>query len=194
MAAKGQILSEAFLVLFGRASWCDLWKFIFILGFGELILSGKITMIEFFYIPENIVLFVVCMAIGGLIGALTWACMMKDDSETGKTAAWDGKYIASTLATAIIAPLITNVLYGMVMQAAGWADMFPSDGYCFVLILATFAIARFVLLALNKGLKKTFAQLKSDVDAVNEGVQTVTGKDAATLISEGAAVLEEKKQ
>lgn len=172
---KGQILNESILCLFGKISWGDLWVFVFTLGIGEMVITGDIFMTAenlFFYVPENMILFVLALCIGGIIGGIGWACMMKDDS-AGKDSPWASKYIASMIVTIIIAPLVTNVLLSAIVQEY-YPDMIDVT-YCFLLILATFAIARFVLLTFNKGLKKMFGQLKSDIGDVKDGISEIKG-------------------
>lgn len=168
---KGQVVIEAILVLTGRVEWCQLVLFLYSWAFGDLILSNKVFSMDLFYIPTNaMILFVISMAIGGLVGAIGWACIMKAESN-GKSDTWATKYLASTALTIFAAPILTSILLGWACQT--WFADIDSGIYCLVLIISTFAIAKYVLLFFNVGVKDALAMLKSDVSDAANGVADV---------------------
>ena len=164
---KGSMVKEAVGVVTGRIGFSQLVMWIFSTAvFDILFITGVENMIELFYIPENMIGFTIAMVIGGLIGALGWACMMKADG--GKDEPWKMKYVASMFVTMIIAPVITELILGAIIQ-----KFYPDVNDIFfdlALILCTFAVARYVLLFFNEGLKKTVRMLKSNVKDAQEAV------------------------
>jgi len=167
---KGGIVKESVGVLLGKVSFSHLviW-FLSTLGFDVLFVEGVNTMQELFFIPENMILFTIAMAVGGLIGALGWACLMK--AESGADEPWKMKYVASMFATMFIAPMLAELLFGAIVQ-----KYYPDINeliFNLALILVAFALARYVLLFFNEGLKKTVRMLKGDVKTAQEAAEEV---------------------
>jgi len=167
---KGSIVKEGIGVLTGQVSFSQLVMWIFSTAIFEILfVTGVENMFELFYIPENMIGFTIAMVIGGLLGALGWACMMK--AEFGKDEPWKMKYVASMFVTMVIAPIVTSLILGAIFQ-----KFYPDVNdvfYDFALIICTFAIARYVLLFFNVGLKATVRMLKGDVKTAKDTVGDV---------------------
>lgn len=171
MVSKGMVIQESVGVLAGKVSFSQLVLWIFsTLGFEILFIKGVETMeIEFFFIPENMILFTIAMAVGGVLGALGWGAMMK--AENGADEPWKMKYVASMFVTMVLAPIVTNLVLGAIAQ-----EYYPEMNdltYCMFLILGTFAVARYTLLFFNEGLKKTVRMLKSNIKTTQEAVEEI---------------------
>ena len=168
MVSKGSIVKEGIGVLTGQISYSQLVMWIFSTAIFEILfVTGVENMIELFYIPENMVGFTIAMVIGGLLGALGWACMMK--AEYGKDEPWKMKYVASMFVTMVIAPIVTSLILGAIVQ-----KFYPDINdvfYDFLIVICAFAVARYVLLFFNEGLKKTVRMLKGDVKTAQEAVE-----------------------
>ena len=167
---KGSVVREGIGVLTRRVSYSQLVMWIFSTAvFDILFITGVENMIDLFYIPDNMIGFTIALVIGGLIGALGWACIMKDES--GADEPWKMKYVASMFITMIIAPVITELILGAIVQKfyPDVNDLF----FDFALILCTFAVARYTLLFFNEGLKKTVRMLKGDMQTAQEAAGEV---------------------
>jgi len=156
-------------VVMGRVSWSRLVLWVLSGAVLDLLLIKGVRNMDFFFIPESMIIWTIAMAVGGLLGALGWACMMK--AEAGADEAWKGKYIASMFATMIVAPIIANLALGFVVQE--WCPDITDLTYAMFLILASFALARYTLLFFNIGLKATVRQLTGNIKDAAEAAKDV---------------------
>ena len=166
---KGSMVTLGFQVLLGRMEWSRLVLCVLSGAVLDILLIKGVREMDFFFIPESMIIWTIAMAVGGLVGALGWACMMKN--EFGGDEAWKGKYVASMFVTMILAPLVTNVLLGFAVQE--WCPDMTDLTYAVFLIIATFALARYTLLFFNIGLKATVRQLTGNIKDAAEAAKEV---------------------
>lgn len=166
---KGSMAKLGIQVILGRVSWSHLVLCV-LSGIGlDLLLVKGVRNMDLFFIPESMLIWTICMAIGGLLGGLGWACMMK--AEGGADEAWKGKYVMSMLVTMILAPVVANVALGAIVM-----EYYPNINdmtYGFFLIIVTFAFARYILLFFNIGLKDTVRQLSGNIKDAAEAAKEI---------------------
>lgn len=164
--SRSLLIVEAVLVLCGRVEWGSLITFLLMFSLGDAILRQEVFKMEFFYIPaDSMVLFVIALVIGGIVAGLGWACIRKAESSHANDF-WAGKYIASMLMTMVAAPLLSAILLGWACQQ--WFPDINDLTYCIILVLVIFALAKYVLVFFNEGLKDTWAMIKGDAKDVKE--------------------------
>jgi uncharacterized membrane protein YbjE (DUF340 family) len=171
MKSRILLVPTAILVVCGRVEWGSLILFLLAFALGDAIITQKVFEMDVLYYPADaLILFVIAMAIGGIVSAIGWACIKKDaSSHAGE--AWKGKYIASMMMTMIVSPLLSAVLLGWACQE--WFMDIDSTIYCILLILVTFALSKYVLEFFNEGLKSTLAMLKGDIKDAKDGAAAI---------------------
>lgn len=161
---KGSWLIVAFNALIGKASFSDVSVVVLSVALADcLIMRPKDEIMDnIFFIPDSMSIIGVfaVMVLAGIIGGFLVPLILKNRSENGKDADWEKHYIVDALAAAVLAPLISVIVMGLVVSY--WFPSISAMEYIVILALLIFVMCRWVLTAINNGVDALIDQLTSD--------------------------------
>lgn len=144
---------------------------------GIVINGGIVAMFDFFYVPENdLVWFVLALVVGGFLSGFFWAVRFKDKSPTGCSETWSGKYVMSMIVAMVLTPLLVNLILGYAKMQ--WMTDINDFTYDVFIVIACIFLGKYVLIALNKGLKSAYNQFKGD----KQDVKDIIAEEQVTIV------------
>ncbi len=159
MAVKSSnMVFEGILVLMGKESPERFATSLLLFLMGDLLLTHEVmTMDDFIYYPENLLLPVILiMAVMAIIGPVLVGMYRKNESK-GKLMDWEPKYIATLVIDMLITPSGGIVVMSLIAQKLGGFNDFT---YLVILPFVLLAVSYFAMVLMNEGIKGVAEQIK----------------------------------
>lgn len=168
MAKSSGLILEGIMVMAGKESPEKFIASVLAVVLGDLILTRRVTSMDFIYFPEQYFTFVVLILAVSAVAFPILVGVVKKNESNHKGDDWEAKYKATIILDMPVTAFGGLILMSLVAQRlAGMNDM---TYLCFLPFSCLFVSWLFLTL-LNKGIKGTFDQLARMKQETKEGME-----------------------
>lgn len=164
---SSKLIVEAMMVLFGRESPQQFVVSVFMFALGDTLLTREVlSMDDFIYYPEDMLPWVaLILVVTAIAGPALIGLFKKNQSKTGKTEEWQGKYKATMLIDMILTPAGGLIVTSFIAQKLGGIN---DLAYLCFLPFICLGVSWFLLTLMNEGWKAVAEQMAAFKEGAEE--------------------------